>query len=109
MQKKVLMELNFWCFTFHYEAAMEENKKLGLRSAMHHAQMDVARWNVLHSARPDLLQHGTLVWFTRSIIQSQSIQNIPLDYNYANEMDRFEEAGKLWKQAAPHILIIGIK
>ncbi|SMG43382.1 Amidohydrolase family protein [Marivirga sericea] len=36
------------------QAALEENKKLGLRSAMHHAQLDVARWNVLNSARAGL-------------------------------------------------------
>ncbi|MEK7224973.1 MAG: amidohydrolase, partial [Bacteroidota bacterium] len=36
------------------KAALEENKKLGLRSACHHAQMDVARWNVLNSARAGL-------------------------------------------------------
>jgi dihydroorotase-like cyclic amidohydrolase len=28
------------------DAALRENKKLGLRSACHHAQMDVGRWNV---------------------------------------------------------------
>ncbi|MDA0950844.1 MAG: amidohydrolase, partial [Bacteroidetes bacterium] len=31
------------------QAALEENKKLGLGSACHHAQMSVARWNGLHS------------------------------------------------------------
>ena len=36
------------------EAALEENNKLGLGSACHHAQMSVARWNVLHSARAGL-------------------------------------------------------
>ena len=32
------------------KAALDENKKLGLRSACHHAQMSVARWNayILH-------------------------------------------------------------
>ena len=35
-------------------AALEENKKLGLRSACHHAQLSVARWNVLNSARAGL-------------------------------------------------------
>ena len=35
-------------------AALEENKKLGLGSACHHAQLSVARWNVLHSARAGL-------------------------------------------------------
>ena len=28
------------------EAAIKENKRLGLRSAFHHAQMNVAKWNV---------------------------------------------------------------
>ena len=36
------------------KAALDENKKLGLRSACHHAQLSVARWNVLNSARADL-------------------------------------------------------
>ena len=36
------------------EAALDENNKLGLGSACHHAQMSVARWNVLHSARAGL-------------------------------------------------------
>jgi len=36
------------------KAALDENKKLGLGSACHHAQMSVARWNVLHSARAGL-------------------------------------------------------
>jgi len=36
------------------DAALRENKKLGLRSCMHHAQMDVARWNVLNSAEAGL-------------------------------------------------------
>ena len=29
------------------------------------------------------------------------IQDYPLDYNYANEQDRFGQAGRLWQQAAP--------
>ncbi|RMD74431.1 MAG: amidohydrolase, partial [Bacteroidetes bacterium] len=31
----------------------------------------------------------------------RTVQHYPLDYNYRNEQHRFEEAGKLWKQAAP--------
>ena len=33
------------------DAAIRENKRLGLRSCAHHSQTDVARWNVLNSAR----------------------------------------------------------
>ena len=36
------------------KAALDENKKLGLKSASHHAQLSVARWNVLNSARAGL-------------------------------------------------------
>src|SRR5258708_13196684 len=36
------------------DAALRENKKLGLRSASHHPQMDVPSWNVLKSADPGL-------------------------------------------------------
>ncbi|MCZ8215578.1 MAG: amidohydrolase, partial [Cyclobacteriaceae bacterium] len=36
------------------DAALRENKRLGLRSACHHAQMDVARWNVVKSAEAGL-------------------------------------------------------
>ncbi len=45
------------------DAALRENKRLGLRSACHHAQMDVARWN---SAEAGLTHDGALVWITRS-------------------------------------------
>ena len=36
------------------DAALRENKRLGLGTACPHAQMGGARWNVLHSARADL-------------------------------------------------------
>ncbi|MDP4263559.1 MAG: amidohydrolase family protein [Bacteroidota bacterium] len=83
------------------KAALEENKKLGLRSACHHAQMDVARWNVLNSARAGLTSMEHWYGLPEALFTDKTIQNYPLNYNYANEQDRFEEAGKLWKQAAP--------
>lgn len=82
------------------EAALKENKKLGLRSACHHAQMDVARWNVLNSARAGLTSMEHWYGLPEALFDDKTIQNYPLSYNYANEQNRFEEAGKLWKQAA---------
>jgi hypothetical protein len=82
------------------KAALEENKKLGLRSACHHAQMDVARWNVLNSARAGLTTMEHWYGLPEALFEDKTIQNYPLNYNYANEQHRFEEAGKLWKQAA---------
>lgn len=81
-------------------AALDENKKLGLKSACHHAQLDVARWNVLNSARAGLTSMEHWYGLPEALFEDRTVQNYPLDYNYQNEQDRFEEAGKLWQQAA---------
>jgi hypothetical protein len=83
------------------QAALEENKKLGLRSACHHAQMDVARWNVVKSARAGLTSMEHWYGLPEALFVDRTIQDYPLDYNYQNEQHRFENAGNLWKQAAP--------
>ncbi len=83
------------------QAALSENKRIGLRSAMHHQQMDVARWNVLHSARAGLTSMEHWYGLPEALFQDRTIQDFRLDYNYQNEQHRFGEAGKLWKQAAP--------
>ncbi len=82
-------------------AALEENKKLGLRSACHHAQMDVARWNVLNSARAGLTSMEHWYGLPEAMFADRTVQDYPLDYNYNNEQHRFGEAGRLWEQAAP--------
>ena len=81
-------------------AALDENKKLGLRSACHHAQMDVGRWNVLHSARAGLTTMEHWYGLPEALFDDRTVQNYPLDYNYQNEQHRFKEAGRLWTQAA---------
>ena len=81
-------------------AALDENKKLGLGSACHHAQLSVARWNVLHSARAGLTTMEHWYGLPEALFEDRTVQNYPLDYNYQNEQNRFEEAGKLWQQAA---------
>ena len=81
-------------------AALDENKKLGLGSAMHHAQISVARWNVLHSARAGLTSMEHWYGLPEALFEDRTVQNYPLNYNYQNEQHRFEEAGKLWAQAA---------
>jgi hypothetical protein len=83
------------------QAALEENKSLGLRSAMHHAQMDVARWNVINSAKAGLTTMEHWYGLPEALFTDRTVQHYKLDYNYNNEQDRFSEAGKLWEQAAP--------
>ena len=82
------------------EAALDENNKLGLGSACHHAQMSVARWNVLHSARAGLTTMEHWYGLPEALFDARTVQDYPLDYNYQNEQHRFEQAGKLWEQAA---------
>lgn len=81
-------------------SALEENKKLGLRSACHHAQMNVGRWNVLNSARAGLTSMEHWYGLPEALFADRTVQDYPLDYNYRNEQDRFAEAGRLWTQAA---------
>lgn len=82
------------------QAAISENKKVGLRSGMHHQQLDVARWNVLHSARAGLTSMEHWYGLPEALFENRTIQDFRVDYNYQNEQHRFGEAGKLWEQAA---------
>ncbi len=85
------------------EAALDEAGKLGLRSACHHAQLDVAWLNVLNTARMGLTSMEHWYGLPEALFDDRTIQDYPADYNYQNEQDRFEQAGRLWAQAAePH-------
>jgi len=83
-----------------YEAALEEAAKTGLGSMAHHAQTRVVYANVAKTAEMGL--KGMTHWYglPEALFTDRVIQNYPLEYNYSNEQDRFEEAGKLWKQSA---------
>ncbi len=83
-----------------FRAALDENKKLGLRSACHHAQLEVARMNVLATAKAGLTSMEHWYGLPEAMFIDQTIQDYPATYNYSNEQNRFEEAGKLWQQAA---------
>ena len=83
-----------------FKAALDENKKLGLRSACHHAQLEVGRMNVLATAAAGLTSMEHWYGLPEALFEGQTLQDYPADYNYNNEQNRFEEAGRLWKQAA---------
>ena len=81
-------------------AALDEAGKQGLRTTMHHAQLDVKHANVLTtSARGlDSMEH----WYglPEAMFEDRTIQHYPNDYVYQNEQHRFGQAGRLWEQAA---------
>ena len=81
-------------------AALNEAKKQGLGSMMHHAQLDVTNMNVIDSARLGLTSMEHWYGLPEALFEHQHIQNYSPEYNYNNEQDRFGEAGRLWNQAA---------
>jgi len=82
-------------------AAIDEAKKQGLRTTCHHAQLAVARLNVLDTARMGLTSMQHWYGLPEALFTDRSVQDYPRDYNYNDEQDRFSEAGRLWRQAAP--------
>jgi imidazolonepropionase-like amidohydrolase len=82
-------------------AMLDEAKKQGLGSTTHLSQMGVARMNILDAARLGL--RGMEHWYglPEALFADRTIQDYPPDYNYNDEQDRFGQAGRLWKQAAP--------
>ncbi|MEM8487806.1 MAG: amidohydrolase family protein [Bacteroidota bacterium] len=82
------------------QAALDEANKLGLGTAMHHAQLYVARANVLDSATWGLTTMEHWYGLPEALFTDRTVQDFPLDYNYNNEQHRFGEAGRLWEQAA---------
>ncbi len=83
------------------EAAMREAQAQGLRTACHHAQLAVARVNVLDSARWGLTTMEHWYGLPEALFVDRTVQDYPLAYNYNDEQHRFGEAGRLWRQAAP--------
>ncbi len=82
------------------QAAVEEAGKQGLGTAMHHAQLDVVQWNVLHSARAGMTSMEHWYGLPEAMFTDRVIQDYPSGYNYTHEQHRFGEAGRLWAQTA---------
>ncbi len=95
--------LGMKCFGYRpdiLEAAFDELKKQGMQSACHHAQLDVARVNVLTTARWGLTTMEHWYGLPEALFDDRTVQDYPAAYNYNNEADRFGQAGRLWEQAA---------
>jgi hypothetical protein len=91
------------CFGFRpdiLEAAFDELRKQGMGSACHHAKLDVARVNVLTTARWGLTTMEHWYGLPEALFDGQTVQQYPADYNYMDEQKRFGEAGRLWAQAS---------
>jgi hypothetical protein len=95
--------LGMKCFGYRpdvLEAVFDELQKQGMRSACHHAQLDVTRVNVLTTARWGLTTMEHWYGLPEALFADRAVQDYPPAYNYNNEQDRFGQAGRLWRQAA---------
>lgn len=81
-------------------AALDEAKKVGIGTMMHHAQLNVFGTNALDSARMGLTSMEHWYGLPEAMFEKKTIQSYPLNYNYNDESHRFTEAGRLWLQAA---------
>lgn len=81
-------------------AALDEAEKIGLPTTMHHAQQVVAYADVLETSNHglDSMEH----WYglPEAMLVDRQLQDFPNDFVNNDEMMRFGEAGRLWKQAA---------
>jgi imidazolonepropionase-like amidohydrolase len=82
------------------KATLDEAKKQGLRTACHHAQLNVAWNDALDSARLGLTTMEHWYGLPEALFEDRTVQDYPLDYNYLDEQHRFGQAGRLWRQAA---------
>ena len=82
------------------QAALDEAGKRGLETACHHAQLSVARVNVLDTSQWGLTSMEHWYGLPEALFADRTIQHYPTDYNYNDEQDRFGQAGRLWEQAA---------
>ena len=77
------------------EAAESEAKKLGMRVAHHVGVEETNAWDDIRFGTTSI-EH----WYgipDAAILSGR--QNFPSTYNYANEVDRFRYAGRLWREA----------
>jgi hypothetical protein len=82
------------------QAALDEAGERGLETACHHAQLSVARVNVLDTSGWGLTSMEHWYGLPEALFADRTIQHYPTDYNYNDEQDRFGQAGRLWEQAA---------
>jgi cytosine/adenosine deaminase-related metal-dependent hydrolase len=76
-------------------AALDECRKLGLRTAHHIGVEETTAWDDIEGGVTSI-EH----WYgVPDAAFRDRGQNFPAAYNYANEADRFRYAGRIWREA----------
>jgi hypothetical protein len=82
-------------------AAIDEAKKIGLHTTMHHAQPTVYYANVLTTSAAGLESMEHWYGLPEAMFTDRRVQNWPNDFVNNDEEMRFAQSGRLWAQAAP--------
>ncbi|QIE28577.1 Imidazolonepropionase (plasmid) [Caballeronia sp. SBC1] len=82
------------------QAALDECKRLGLRTCCHHAQLSVGRMNALKTAQWGLTSTEHAYGLPEALFEGRTLQTIDDNYNYNDEYLRFSTAGQTFLQAA---------
>lgn len=82
------------------KAALEECTRRDLRSCCHHSQLAVGRMNPLQTAGWGLSSTEHSYGIPETLLENQTLQAFPPDYDYGDEYLRFSAAGQTFMQAA---------
>lgn len=82
------------------EAALDEARKVGLRTCCHHAALAVSRMNALTTAKWGLTSSEHSYGLPEALFDDKTIQSFPSGYHYNDEYLRFSTAGTTFLHAA---------
>src|SRR5438128_3007759 len=94
---KILSKPGLWPDVF--KAIADEARKNNMGVAVHIAQDGVYPMNAVRVATEGATTIEHHYGYSESSFSNQTIQDLPADYNYSNEADRFLETGRVWLQA----------
>jgi cytosine/adenosine deaminase-related metal-dependent hydrolase len=94
---KILSKPGLWPDVF--KAIADEARKNGMGVAVHIAQEGVYPMNAVRVASDGATTIEHHYGYSESSFTSQTVQDLPPEYNYSNEADRFLETGRVWLQA----------
>lgn len=83
-----------------FQALVDEAAQLGLGTAVHLAQVHVARLNAVDAARAGVTTVEHFYGLAEALLENQALTDYLVDYDYRDEVDRFRGVGLLWEDAA---------
>lgn len=94
---KIIGKPGLWPDVFH--AIADQARKNGMGVAVHIGQDGVYPMNAVSVASEGASTVEHHYGYPESSFTTQNIQDLPPDYNYSSEPDRFLETGRVWLQA----------